>query len=149
MMTIKSAFLHSSFLIVVLLLAISSFPLSSLSQEKPDRLTPPDLLHASRFSCTIVEYEAEEVFNAKIQQPEEILRYRVEPFAEYDDHRDRWELPKETMPQNRGVMRPGALGDFSSSHEAIDACSAWMKKMKASSVEEKKKHAHGSPEVKK
>jgi hypothetical protein len=107
------------------------------------KLLPPDLLHLERPSCTIVEHEVAEVFDAKTKEPKQVYHYRVEPYAEYKDHRDRWELPKETMTAGR-ELRPGAIGEFSNSHEAIDACDNWMKAVRAAQKVEVEKMGHST-----
>ncbi len=127
---------------VLLFLALLQDP----TPTKPDPQLPPDLIHVSNQSCIIAEHSVAEVLDAKTGKREQLLNYRVEPYAEYDDHRERWELPKETVAHSR-EQRPGAIGDFEGTHEAIDACMAWTKKVKDARVKENEKMAHGGPKV--
>ncbi len=111
-----------------------------------DAHLPPDLIHIDRVSCTIVQHGVGEVLDAKTNQVKALLNYRAEPYAVYVDHRERWELPKELMAHSN-ELRPGAIGDFSGAHEAIDACVVWMDRVKAEIVTESKRMGHGAPKV--
>lgn len=105
---------------------------------------PPDLSHVTEHpSCTILGHGVAEVFNADSKKIEEVVYYRAEPFATYDDGREKWTLPEETMAHS-SEKRPGALGDFATSHEAVDACFDWIKAVQLARKKEIASLAHST-----
>ena len=106
--------------------------------KAPPKPMPPDLIHVQNPSCTIIQHGVQEVLNAKTGEPDTIYAFRVEPYATYDDNREKWELPKEQIPHGK-EERPGAIGEFQNSHEAIDACLAWTDSVKKAKIKELEK----------
>src|SRR6266566_8406918 len=95
----------------------------SLAQDSPAPSVldkshiPPDLIHIERVSCILAEYGVQNTLNAHTGLVEHEVMWRVEPFATYDDHRDRWELPAEKLPTT-GEVRPGAISTHKTSGAA-------------------------------
>jgi hypothetical protein len=127
------------------------FLLLVLLLQEPVPVAPPiplplDLIHVDTVSCSLIEYEAAEVLNAKTGEVTEIKKWRVEPYATYDDHRDRWELPQEQLPNSKR-MRPGSIANVDSDFEALTVCRAWREKAKQAIEEARRKAVHPKKKV--
>jgi hypothetical protein len=100
---------------------------------------PPDLIHVESPSCNLIEHGVSEVLDAKTGEVTAVVKWRVEPFASYDDHREQWELPQEPLPHTKGVTRPGAIADVDTGFEALAVCQDWRREVKSAVKEAKRK----------
>jgi hypothetical protein len=97
---------------------------------------PPDLLHVHHLGCHINARITEHVLNAKTKEVEDRVVWQVTPSAEYDPlpdgrKRDMWDASKPIFEM------AGTIDDPPS--EATEACSAWVKRVRAAANEEYKR----------
>jgi hypothetical protein len=119
---------------VLLTILVAICGICTLAQDKIEM--PPDLLHVHQLGCHIDARITEHVFNAKTKELEDRVMWRVTPYAEYDplpngDKRDVWEPTKPIfeMTGTKDDVPPGAS----------EACSVWVKRVRAAAIEEYKK----------
>jgi hypothetical protein len=100
---------------------------------------PPDLLHVHHVGCHFDARITRHALNAKTKEVEEHVLWQVTPSADYDplpngDKRDMWEASKPIF------QMPGTIDDLP--REATEACSAWVKRVRAVANDEYRKASH-------
>ena len=124
-----------SVLLLTILVVICG--ICTLAQDKVEM--PPDLLHVHHVGCHFDARITQHVVNAKTKEIEDHVLWRVTPSAEYDplpngDKRDVWDASKPIF------ETPGTIDDLP--REATEACSVWVKRVRAAANEEYKKAGH-------
>jgi len=125
----------SFFPVLLLTVLVAIGGIRALAQDKPVEV-PPDLLHVHHLGCHINAHIGGHVFNAKTKEIENQVLWQVIPSAQYEDKLDVWDASKpifEMAGTNTDDVPP----------EVTEACSVWVKHVRAMAIDEYKKKKKG------